>query len=220
MVAAVAVLASGSVAAMAADKLVVARSSASGFNFDPLEIGIQQKIFATAGVDVEETMLDGSAKLHQAMLAGAIDAGLGAGTDIAFLVKGSPEIAVGAITLGPELFGITVAGDSPLKAAADLKGKRIGISTVGSLTQWLVLQLVKQQGWTRDDVTMITVGADGVAQAAALETHQIDAVMGSAAMGLQLDTQHLRPAALSASRSWLVVGFITNVIFARGFEQS
>jgi NitT/TauT family transport system substrate-binding protein len=211
--AAVAVLALGSAGASAADnKLVVARSSASGFNFDPLEIGIQQKIFEQAGVDVTETMLDGSAKLHQAMLAGAVDMGLGAGTDIAFLVKGSPEMAVGSITLGPELFVVMVGQDSPIKSIADLKGKRVGISTVGSLTQWLALQIVKKQGWTRDDINMITVGADGVAQAAALQTHQIDAVVGALGLGLQLEAQNR--GKLLFPTSDVVTHFITNVIFA------
>jgi len=49
-------------------------------------------------------------------------------------VKGAPEIAVGAIALTPALFGVIVPADSPIHSLADLKGKRIGISTVGSLT--------------------------------------------------------------------------------------
>src|SRR5581483_4788285 len=77
--------------ATAAEKLVVARSSTSGFTFDPLNIGIEKGIYAKDGLDVEMSVMEGSAKLHQAMLAGALDIGLGAGTDLAFLVKGSPE---------------------------------------------------------------------------------------------------------------------------------
>ncbi len=73
------------------------------------DIGIRQGLFQRHGLDVQVIDLEGSSKLHQAMVAGAIDFGLGAGTDIAFLVKGAPEIGVGAIALTPALFGIIVA---------------------------------------------------------------------------------------------------------------
>ena len=197
---------------LAAEKLVVARSSTSGFTFDPLNIGIEKGIYAKNGLDVQMSVLEGSAKLHQAMLAGALDIGLGAGTDLAFLVKGSPETAVGAIMLGAGIYGLVIGPDSQIHAVADLKGKKIGVSTIGSLTQWLVLRLVQQQTWQRDDVTIVTVGSDQTAQTAALETHQIDAVMGAAALGWQLETQHRGRLLIPASQ--IVSNFLMNAAYA------
>jgi len=197
---------------LAAEKLVVARSSTSGFTFDPLNIGIEKGIYAKHGLDVQMSVLEGSAKLHQAMLAGALDIGLGAGTDLAFLVKGSPETAVGAIMLGAGIYGLVIGPDSQIHAVADLKGKKIGVSTIGSLTQWLVLRLVQQQTWQRDDVTIVTVGSDQTAQTAALETHQIDAVMGAAALGWQLETQHRGRLLIPASQ--IVSNFLMNAAYA------
>jgi len=196
----------------AAEKLVVARSSTTGFTFDPLNIGIEKGIYAKHGLDVQMSVLEGSAKLHQAMLAGALDIGLGAGTDLAFLVKGSPETAVGAIMLGAGIYGLVIGPDSQIHAVADLKGKKIGVSTIGSLTQWLVLRLVQQQTWQRDDVTIVTVGSDQTAQTAALETHQIDAVMGAAALGWQLETQHRGRLLIPASQ--IVSNFLMNAAYA------
>ncbi|HEX4193122.1 MAG TPA: hypothetical protein VHY80_08490, partial [Stellaceae bacterium] len=92
--------------AQANSALKVGNSSAQAFNFLPLPIGIEQKLFAKYGVDVTEIDLGGSAKLHQAMTAGALDLGLGAGTDIAFVAKGAPEKAVAAIAITPALFGV------------------------------------------------------------------------------------------------------------------
>jgi ABC-type nitrate/sulfonate/bicarbonate transport system substrate-binding protein len=158
------------------------------------------------------SVLEGSAKLHQAMLAGALDIGLGAGTDLAFLVKGSPETAVGAIMLGAGIYGLVIGPDSKIRAVGDLKGKKIGVSTNGSLTQWLVLRLVQQQGWQRDDITIVTVGSDQTAQTAALETHQIDAVMGSAALGWQLQTQNRGRLLIPASQ--IVDNFLMNCAYA------
>lgn len=207
-----AMLALGASAGFAAEKLAVARSSASGFTFDPLNIGIEKGIYAKHGLDVQMSVMEGSAKLHQAMLAGAIDIGLGAGTDLAFLVKGSPETAVGAVMIGAGIYGLVLGPDSQIHTVADLKGKKIGVSTIGSLTQWLVLRLVQQQGWQRDDITMVTVGSNATGQTAALETHQIDAVMGAAALGWQLETQKRGRLLIPASQ--IVTNFLMNAAFA------
>jgi ABC-type nitrate/sulfonate/bicarbonate transport system substrate-binding protein len=198
--------------AAAAEKLVVARSSTTGFTFDALNIGIEKGIYAKNGLDVQMSVLEGSAKLHQAMLAGALDIGLGAGTDLAFLAKGSPEMAVGAVMVGAGIYGLVIGPDSQIHTVADLKGKKIGISTVGSMTQWLVLRLAQQQGWKREDINMVTVGSDSTAQTAALETHQIDAVMGNAALGWQLETKNRGRLLIPASQ--IVTNFLMNAAYA------
>lgn len=189
----------------------VGKSSAVAFNFDPIDVGIREKFFENVGLDVEVVTLAGSAKLQQAMIAGSVEFGLGAGTDIAFLVKGAPEIAVGAVALTPALFGVTVPYDSPAHALADLKGKRIGISTVGSLTQWLAFQLEKKEGWPPGSLTMVTDGSSPPPQLAALKTGQIDAQMSSVGFGWDLE-QH-KEGRLLAPASEFVGPFLMNVIF-------
>lgn len=190
----------------------VGNSSAQAFNFLPLAIGLQQKFFANNGVEVTEIDFAGSSRLHQAMMANAIDLGLGAGTDIAFLVKGSPEMAVGAIALTPALFGIIVPYDSPIHQLADLKAKRIGISTVGSLTQWLAYQLAKKEGWDPHSFTYVTDGSEYPSQLAALETNAIDAQISGAALGWNLE-QDKKGRLLAPASDW-VGAFLQNVIFA------
>jgi ABC-type nitrate/sulfonate/bicarbonate transport system substrate-binding protein len=196
----------------AAAAIKVGNSSAQAFNFLPLALGIQEKFFAANGVDVTEIDLGGSAKLHQAMTAGALDLGLGAGTDIAFLVKGAPETAVGAIAITPALFGVIVPYDSPIRQLGDLKGKRIGISTVGSLTQWLAFQIAKKEGWDPQSFIFITDGSEYTPQLAALETNAIDAQISGAALGWNLETQ--KKGRLLAPASEWVGAFLQNVIFA------
>ncbi|HEY1502876.1 MAG TPA: ABC transporter substrate-binding protein [Stellaceae bacterium] len=190
----------------------VGNSSAQAFNFLPLGIGIEQKFYEKNGVDVTEIDFGGSAKLHQAMTADAIDFGLGAGTDIAFLVKGAPETAVGAIAITPALFGVIVPYDSPIKQLSDLKDKRIGISTVGSLTQWLAFQIAKKEGWDPHSFAFITDGSEYTPQLAALETHAIDAQISGAALGWNLELQ--KKGRLLAPASAWVGAFLQNVIFA------
>jgi NitT/TauT family transport system substrate-binding protein len=198
--------------ALANSAIKVGNSSAQAFNFLPLGIGIEQKFFEKNGVDVSEVDLGGSAKLHQAMTAGAIDLGLGAGTDIAFLVKGAPETAVGAIAITPALFGVIVQYDSPIQKLSDLKEKRIGISTVGSLTQWLAFQIAKKEGWDPHSFTFVTDGSEYTPQLAALETQAIDAQISGAALGWNLELQ--KKGRLLAPASEWVGAFLQNVVFA------
>ena len=178
-----ALIAGAAIPASAGTPLNVGNSSGPAFNFLPLVLGIQQNIYARNGVDVTEIDFGGSSKLHQAMMADAIDLGLGAGTDVAFLVKGAPEIGVGAIAITPALFGAIVPYDSSVHTLADLKGKRVGISTVGSLTQWLAFQIAKKQGWDPNTFTYITDGSDYTSQLAAFETGAIDVQISGVVLG-------------------------------------
>ncbi len=199
-------------AALAADKVRVGSPSVQSFSFLPLRLGIAHGFFSRYGIDAEEVTLNGSARLHQAMTAGSLDIALGAGPDLIFLVKGAPEIAVANMAGAPLLLGVIVPYDSPARTADDLKGKRIGISTVSSLTQWMMRELARQKGWGPDSLTYVTVGAELPNQVAALVTGQIDAVVSSTALGLQLaETKRGR---LLFPASDIVKDFMIHTIFA------
>jgi NitT/TauT family transport system substrate-binding protein len=102
--------------------------------------------------------------------------------------------------------------DSPAQTADDLKGKRIGISTVNSLTQWLMRELARQKGWDADSLTYVTVGAELPNQVAALVTGQIDAVVSSSALGFQL--AEARRGRLLFPASDIVEDFMIHTIYA------
>jgi ABC-type nitrate/sulfonate/bicarbonate transport system substrate-binding protein len=207
-----AVLAGPVAPAGAADRLRVGSPSVQSFSFLPLRIGMAAGFFAKYGVEVEEVTLNGSARLHQAMTAGSLDIALGAGPDLIFVVKGAPEIAVAHMAGPPLLMGVVVPYDSPVRTADELKGRRIGISTAGSLTQWLMLELARQKGWGPASLTYVTVGAELPNQVAALVTGQIDAVVSSSALGLEL--AETRRGRLLFPASDIVRDFMIHAIFA------
>jgi len=199
-------------AAHAADKVRVGNPSVQSFSFLPLRLGIAHGFFAKYGVEPEEVTVNGSARLHQAMAAGSLDIALGAGTDLIFLVKGAPEIAVAQMAGPPLLLGVVVPFNSPVERADDLKGKRIGISTVNSLTQWVMRELARQRGWSADSLTYVTVGAELPNQVAALVTSQIDAVVSSSALGLELAEEKRGRLLLPASD--IIRDFMIHTIYA------
>lgn len=181
-------VAAGAVMAARADAetLRVGTPAGANFTFLPARIAADRGAFKAEGLDVEVTDFGGGAKLQQAMVAGAIDMTVSAGTDLAFTAKGSPDIAVAAMGSRPTL-GIVVAYDSPLKKVDDLKGKKVGVTTVGSLTEWLMKRLIAQQGWPKDAVTLAPVGSNLQNQAALLATGEIDGVVAPPAFGVQLE---------------------------------
>jgi ABC-type nitrate/sulfonate/bicarbonate transport system substrate-binding protein len=180
-----------------AEPLRVGTPAGANFTFLPARIGADRGVFKAEGLDVEVTDFGGGAKLQQAMVSGAIDMTVSAGTDLAFTAKGAPDIAVAAMGSRPTL-GIVVAYESPLKNIHDLKGKKIGVTTVGSLTEWLMKRLIAQQGWPKDAVTLVPVGSDLQSQAALLTTGQIDGVVAPPAFGVQLELAKKARILLSA----------------------
>lgn len=162
--------------AQAQTKIRVGKAISEAFSFVPLDVGIETGIFKKHGLDVEKYDFAGSAKLQQGLAAGSIDIGLGSGPELAFIAKGAPSIGVAAMANAPWLLTLNVDKNSPIKSVADLKGKTVTVSTVGSLTEWLVHDLSRQQGWGPNGIKTLPVGNDA-AQISALKTHQVDGVV-------------------------------------------
>ena len=66
---------------------------------------------------------------------------------MAFIVKGSPVKAIADIAGPPLIFALVVRADNSVKTIDDLKGRKVGISTVGSATSWLMNEVSRQHGW-------------------------------------------------------------------------
>jgi NitT/TauT family transport system substrate-binding protein len=122
------------------------------------------------------------------MTAGAVDISLSAGPDMQFVAKAAPEIAIGSIAEFPGFMAYVVSANSTTQSMDDLRGKKIGITCPGSLTDWLAEELNRVKGWTgeRDRSTKVTVGGSTPAVIAALQTGRVDATVTSAQLGLQL----------------------------------
>lgn len=186
VVAAVLLLAITSVhGAAAQDKLRVGKSQADSFSFVPLDIGIDQGFYSKRGLDIEELGFAGDAKLQQAIAADAVDVGIGSGPAMAFIAKGNPELGIAAMADQPLLLVLSVAKDGPVKTVADLKGKKISVSTAGSLTEWLVRETARQQGWGPDGISIVYLGANS-SQIAAIKTNQTDGLVADAALSYKL----------------------------------
>src|SRR5580704_18716774 len=96
--------------ARAAEKLRVAKVVPFAWTFTPLDIGMQEGIFAKHGLDIEASASAGDAKLQQLLTAGSIDIGIGSGPGMAFAAKAVAEM------YGPPLnMAVMVGYESPIK---------------------------------------------------------------------------------------------------------
>lgn len=161
--------------ASAAEPLRVGKADAHTTVFLPVDIGQRLGFFKKHGVAVEVSNFAGGSKVTQAMIAGGIDIGLNGGIEMAFVAKGAPMRAVCEI-MGPiAMIGIAVPYQSAVHTLAELKGKRVGISSPGSLTDWIAKKLAAHEGWGPDDLSRVTIGNQAAAVIAAFRTNAIDA---------------------------------------------
>jgi ABC-type nitrate/sulfonate/bicarbonate transport system substrate-binding protein len=164
--------------------LRVGKAVPEAFSFVPLDVGMEKGFFKQNGIAVKEYAFAGDAKMQQAMASDSLDIGLGSGPAMAFIVKGAPVKAVAAMAGRPLVLMLIVRPDGP-KTVAELKGKRVSVSTPGSLTYWLVSETSRQHGWGAHGIDIAPMGA-AAGQIAALERHDIDGVVTDVSTALDL----------------------------------
>jgi ABC-type nitrate/sulfonate/bicarbonate transport system substrate-binding protein len=181
------------------------------FSFVPLDVGMRTGIFKKYGIDIESSAFSGGARLQQALAADAIDLGLGSGPEMSSIEKGSPVKAVAAMAGPPLLLALMVRDDGSVKSSDDLKGRKIGVSTVNSLTAWLVSELGRQKGWGPSGIVVTPLGATPGLMAA-MKTRQIDGLVADIATLLR--AQESGDGKILLYFGDLVKDFHIHVIFA------
>ena len=169
-------------------------------------------IFAKHGIEVEASAFNGDARLQQGLTSDSIDIGIGSGPGMAFMVKGVPAKAVGVMAGVPRNMAVMVGYDSPIKTVDDLKGKKLGVTTVGSLTDWIGKRIGTQKGWGPAGITTVPVGGMPPARAA-IKTNQIDGYIGALEIGISLE--EAKEWRVITSATPFVDHFITHVFFVR-----
>lgn len=176
--------------AIAQTPLTVGKAISSASVMLPVNLGVEFGIFKKRGLDVKVVDFTGGTKLYQAMVAGSVDIGLATGAGMAFTAKGAPILAVCQDEAKMFPTGIAVPWDSPIHALDELKGKRIGVSSPGSFTDWLATQLARQRGWGPNGVTNVTIGNGIESGVAGFRTHTIDADIFSTAEIFAMEEKH------------------------------
>ncbi len=140
----------------------------------PLWIGVEEHLFEKQGLEVTPQFVAGSSPISQGMTAGEYDLGLANG-GVAALNKlnGGDIIIVG---LHAPYFSIDSWSKPEIQTIADLRGRTIGVTRLGSSTHFAAMAMLAAAGLQPTDVTLLQTG--GLAESlAALFSLQADAVM-------------------------------------------
>jgi ABC-type nitrate/sulfonate/bicarbonate transport system substrate-binding protein len=200
-----------SVSLATAETLRVGKAGREAFSFVPVDVGARTDIFKKHNLDLEISSLAGDARIQQAMAADAIDVALGSGPGLAFIVKGSPVKGIAAMAGPPLLFALVVRADDSVKTVDDLKGRKVGVSTVGSVTSWIISEVSRQKGWGFDGITQIPIGEDS-SRVAALKAKALDGAIVNLAVALKYAQSGDGRIALRFNE--LIKDFHVHVIFA------
>lgn len=191
--------------------LRVGKAIALPFDFTPLNVGMAKGFFKRHGLDIQEVDFAGSAKLQQGLAADAVDIGLGSGPELAFVAKGNTDLGVAAFAGPANGLLLIVRPDAGINSPADLKGKKIGVSTVGGLTDWMVHQASVKQGWGPNGIADTPLGTDE-AQIAALRTKDLDGMCIDVAGAYAL--QEAGDAKIVLNFGSIVPDFINHITYA------
>lgn len=107
---------------------------------------------------IEWSEFPAAAPILEAINAGALDVGYTG--DLAFLTvyaSGAPIKAIGGTRSDARTQAILVKGDSPIKSAAELRGKRLA-GTRGGWGQFLIDATLEQAGYKIEDATFAPLG--------------------------------------------------------------
>jgi len=146
------------------------------------------------------------------LTADSADIGIGSGPGMAFMVKGVPAKAVAVMYGVPKNMAVMVGYNSPAKTVDDLKGLKLGVTTVGSLTDWIGKRITNLKGWGAAGITTVPIGGMPPARAA-IKTGQLDGYIGALESGYALEEQKEWRVITGAAP--FVDDFITHVFFAR-----
>ena len=163
--------------------LRVGKAGREAFSFVPVDVGSQTGIFKKHGLDLEISSFGGDARIQQAMAADGIDVALGSGPGLAFIVKGSPIKGIAAMAGPPLLFALMVRADDTVRTVDDLKGRNVAVSTVGSVTSWIIREVARQKGWGFEGIAQVPLGDDAT-RIAALKTKAVDGAIVNLAVAL------------------------------------
>ncbi|MGN6650301.1 ABC transporter substrate-binding protein [Trinickia sp.] len=166
--------------AMAADngKVTIMVGGITKLIYLPAKLTEQLGYFKDEGLDVELLSQPAGVDAENELLAGAVQA-----------VVGFYDHTIDLQTKGKDVKAIVVFGQVPgevemvstksaetIKSMADVKGKTLGVTGLGSSTSFLTQFLAGQHGITSSQYTMLPVGADA-SFIAAIKQSRIDAGM-------------------------------------------
>lgn len=199
----------------------------------PIFMGVSHGFFKEEGLDVQLQVLTSGATTVPSLMSNSLQFAYTGAPSV--LIARSKSLPVKIVANGGTSTNtpILVKANSPIKSIADLRGKRVGVSSLGSLPEISLVSALEQAGVNRKDVQVLEVPLPNATQA--LDSGSVDAVwstppfstiaiasgnyrsLGSAISGQMLG---LGNAVFIATEPYLSSNSDTAKKFAEGIQKS
>lgn len=147
------------------------------YGYMPFFVALGQDLFAKNGVEAEVAQFPGGARAMQAVLGGSSDVACGYYEHTIQMAAKNAKLTAFVLQAQNSglVLGVRKALAGEIKTAADLKGRKIGVSAPGSATHLFAMQLMAKAGLKGSDASAIGVGTTQTALSA-FERGEIDAL--------------------------------------------
>lgn len=142
----------------------------------PFAIAQQMGWYGQAGIRVQLVPLPGSTDCVKEVATGDLPYAQPSVEPLAIIRPQGVKAKVFYTAYQSNIYGLAVPVDSPIKSFADLKGKSIGVTTMGSGGVIVARALVANAGLNPQTDVRIVVAGEGGQTAALLRGHQVDAL--------------------------------------------
>jgi NitT/TauT family transport system substrate-binding protein len=149
----------------------------------PFAIAAKLGWFKQEGIDVELVPMPGSTDCVKNVAVKEVDFSLPSVEPLAIGRPQGIKAQVFYTAYQGNIYGIAVPQDSPVKDFADLRGKRVGVISMGSGGVLVARELARAAGLNPDSDISIVVAGEGAQTAAMVRGGQVDALS-------QFDTQY------------------------------
>ncbi|MET9778032.1 ABC transporter substrate-binding protein [Streptomyces sp. NPDC006367] len=147
----------------------------------PLYLGQKKGFFEERGLKLDFSSAQGGAAIVPGVVSGQFHFGFSNMTSL--MIAQSNNVPVKAVAngiastgvVGKDFEALTVKGDSPIKSAKDLEGKKVAINTLKNINETAVRASVGRAGGDPDKVELVEMAFDQMP--AALDGGRIDAAM-------------------------------------------
>ena len=149
----------------------------------PFAIAMKMGWYKAAGIEVELVPLPGSSACTQSVATKEVAFALPSVEPLAIAIRQGVRAKIYYTAYQGNIYGIAVPADSPVQKISDLKGKTIGVISMGSAGVPVAKALVATAGLNPESDVTIVVAGEGAQTAAMLRGKQVDALS-------QYDTQY------------------------------
>jgi len=148
----------------------------------PFYIAKEKGFFKEEGINLDIKWFDASNPVNVAVASNNLDAGaVGLTADLYNMIAAGQKVTI-VSDKGKEKKGynpiaaVTVHKDSTIKDIKDLKGKKVGVTTIGSSGHYSIGRILENHGLTLEDIQLVPMNTtQGLAEA--LKGKQLDAAV-------------------------------------------